>query len=143
MTFILHITANVNKKSVSQSNVLEICQMLHLLFFTAFYNLKKNNADVKNNNFLQITLYLTGRCSFPCSSSRRLQVKGGSILPRIDMYSHPPPASQAPHLIPKSFHNNWTWRQRLEYEIRERDEKPKVENKKNRTKIRWRERDGG
>jgi hypothetical protein len=29
---------------------------------------------------------------------------------------------------PKFLHNNWTWRQRLEYEIREGGEEPKKED---------------
>jgi hypothetical protein len=55
------------------------------------------------------------------------------------MYSHPlyPILPLSP---PKFLHNNWTWRQRLEYEIREQDEEPKAEDRKrSRTKIRWRE----
>lgn len=78
-------------------------------------------------------------CSFPSSSTTS---ERGSVLffpVSTCILTLPVPHADPP----KSFHNNWTWRQRLEYGIRKRDEKPKVENKKNRTKIRWRERDGG
>lgn len=97
----------------------------------------KNNYIAKSNKyFTYTTLYFGVRSSFRWSGVYRR--KGG-------LYSSPyrhvfsPSLSHSPSLTPKFLHNNWTWRQRLEYEIRERDEEPKAEDRKRiQMKIKWR-----
>lgn len=68
----------------------------------------------------------------------RLQEKRGALFFPVStcILALSVPFSLSP---PKFLHNNWTWRQGPEYEIREQDEEPKAEDgKRIRTKIRWR-----